>query len=219
MQRCSKSGIFPIVNHLATLLRFCSFWTNRARSSGLENKVEAAVDSFAAILHRKSPALGKIFMGIVEFNRDDANPIAVMDVKPLTFISTVKDYLYNFDGSTTNPNYQPGGTTDYVGALSRAQSVASANQVDIIFFITDGDPDTGPNTTPWIGTSDAIKNSGVYIFHIAVGSESSVKTCAITALSGIHKLGDSNPSGLPYQYPKRSRLDADKFRGISSRLG
>ncbi|MBP6812150.1 MAG: HYR domain-containing protein [Saprospiraceae bacterium] len=166
--------------------------------SGLENKVEAAVDSFAAILHRKSPALGKIFMGIVEFNHDDANPIAVMDVKPLTFISTVKDYLYNFDGSTTNPNYQPGGTTDYVGALSRAQSVASANQVDIIFFITDGDPDTGPNTTPWIGTSDAIKNSGVYIFGIAVGSESSVKTCAITALSGIHKLGDSNPSGLPY---------------------
>ena len=63
---------------------------------GSENKVEAAVDSFAAILNRKSPGAGKFFMGIVEFDNANSNPIPVMDVKAATFVSTVKDYLYNF---------------------------------------------------------------------------------------------------------------------------
>lgn len=152
---------------------------------GFEDEVETAVDSFAAILNRKTPAAGRMQMGIVEFSTNASTPVPMIDVKASNFISTVKNYLYNFDGSGGNPNYQPSGSTDYQDTLTEAASVAAAARVNIIFFITDGNPDTQVNT--WIAKSNAIKNAGTYIFGIAIGTN--INTCNITALSGLDKLG------------------------------
>ncbi|MBL7825601.1 MAG: HYR domain-containing protein [Saprospiraceae bacterium] len=135
--------------------------------------VEAAVRGFANILHTQTDANGKVEMGIVDFASSAANSFVIRDVKPNSFMTDIDNYL--------GANYSPAGGTDYFDALVAAQAI---RDVDIIFFITDGNPTENSAVNTWLAEANKIKCSGVYIFGIGVGAETPGFNDNIQRLSG-----------------------------------
>lgn len=159
---------------------------------GFEDEVEDGVLKFAEALAGKPMELG-----IVEFNTIATIVLPLTNASGGGFVEGVKAYLRG-DKATpvVNPNYNPGGFTNFVDALTKAKSIVDANvagnDVDIIFFISDGNPEPPVPITDWKNLSDAIKTSGTYIFGIAVGS--APIDCNIRRLSGPDEL--NNPLGF-----------------------
>ncbi|MFN0214010.1 MAG: HYR domain-containing protein [Saprospiraceae bacterium] len=148
-----------------------------------EPQFEQAVTDFADALEGAFPTTGRMQMGIVEFS-DVANiGMAMKDVADPDFEDMVAKYL---DGENRtpviNPNYSPARGTDYVKAWTKAKEVVDANDIDLIFFISDGNPDPPQDINSYRNIANAVKASGTYVFGIALGS--GINDCHIRAVSG-----------------------------------
>lgn len=158
---------------------------------GFEDEFEGAVNLFAQTLKANVTGAGQMQMGIVEFSSSASVVIPLKDVNDANFLSTISNYL-NGENISVNPNYNPNNPsalTNFEAALNAAKSVAG---VDMIFFITDGNPTTGGNMNTWMNIANQIKCAGTYIFGIGLGS--SISPINIQALSGPDQL--NNPSSL-----------------------
>jgi hypothetical protein len=74
-----------------------------------------------------------------------------------------------------------------VAALNQASTVAN---VDLIFFITDGEPSPVVPIDNWRSIANKIKCAGTYIFGIGVGKNSAALNLNIQSLSGPDELND-----------------------------
>jgi hypothetical protein len=146
-----------------------------------ESEFENAVRAFANTLSGSVSATGQMQMGIVEFSNSASVGVPLTDVKQANFISNVNNYL--------NSQYNPSGGTNFEAALVAARGIP---RVDMIFFITDGNPTQGGNMNTWMGVANQIKCAGTYIFGIGLGNN--IISLNIQALSGPDQLG--NPKSL-----------------------
>lgn len=153
--------------------------------SGFEDEVEMAVTGFASTLAGGVTGPGKMQMGIIEFSDASAPVMSLTDVKAAGFQTAVSNYL-NGENISRTPNYEPNGGTNFEAALNQAKAFP---HVDMIFFITDGNPTVGAGINVWRGLANDIKCSGTYIFGIGIGTGISVSN--IQALSGLDELGGS----------------------------
>ncbi len=140
-----------------------------------EAEVEKAVTDFANALSGGASGLGVMQMGIIEFSTGPAvTVVPLTDVKKSTapsFGTIISSYLGNGGpGEHYNPN-NIFALTNFEAALTEARTVSAANDVDIIFFITDGFPTAGStDAAVWSKISNDIKNSGTYLFALGVGN-------------------------------------------------
>ncbi len=155
-------------------------------SAGATNTVRAAVNGFASILHGGTTSTGKIRMGIVEFSDIAQTGVPVTDVALGSFTTTVSNYMST--GYTAN-----GPSTNYVAALTQA---ATFGEIDLIFFITDGQPFPTVPINDWQSIANTIKCRGTYIFGIGVGTNTPALNLNIQALSGPDEL---NPPAVTLQ--------------------
>lgn len=166
--------------------------SNSIATSGQEGTVENAVRNFAGTLHINFPNPGKMQMGIVEFSTAAAEGLPLTDVSSSGFVGAVNTYLTS-DG-TSAPNYDPdtGGSTNFEAALTKA---ASYRDIDIIFFFTDGMPNSGNSTRQTLITlANNVKCAGTYMFAIGVGSSADEQR--IQDLSFTDKLGSPGHNSL-----------------------
>ncbi len=175
-----------------------------------EGEVEAAVLGFANALSTAASGLGKVELGIIEFSDGATSVVALTDVKKVTvpsFGTIISNYLSDAGvGQHYNPNL-PGAGTNFEAALAEARTVAAANDVDIIFFITDGHPTRGNlDKNVWGNIADQIKCRapipGTYIFGIGIGLPTPPHPDIdnLKELSGPHQLGEPDPFGVPYTF-------------------
>ncbi len=147
--------------------------------------VRTAVKDFAMTLTNATSTTGKFEMGIIDFETNARNalqPDVMIDVKNPGFSGKIQTYL--------NTGYVPGGGTNFEDALNK---VSLFPRVDMIFFITDGNPTSGNTAASfWSGISNNIKTAGTYIFAIGVGSGICVSN--LKNLSSPDEL--NNPSSL-----------------------
>lgn len=149
-----------------------------------EAQFESAVRAFATTLSTSATATGQMEMGIVEFADDAFVRLAMTDVRSAGFTTAVDNYLAT--------QYSPGGWTNFQRALTVAATVP---RVDILFFITDGNPTLSSGTQPmnlWQPIANNIKCAGTYIFAIGLGNN--ISNLNLQALSGPDEL--NNPLGL-----------------------
>lgn len=152
------------------------------KPAGFEDEVETAVKGFAATLKSGVSGPNEMQMGIVEFATNASFVFPFKDVNDGNFESAVANYL--------NTGYVPtGASTNFQAALSTVEGIPN---VDMVFFITDGDPNTGGGLNVWQATANRIKCAGTYIFGIGVTNK--VKPNNIKALSGLDEL--NNPKSL-----------------------
>ena len=156
--------------------------------AGFEGDVENAVRGFANTLAASAQTTGELQMGIVEFSSNAAIGVPMKDVKDANFITTVQTYL-NGDNTGNSPNYNPNGDTNYEAAFNL---VATIPGVDIVFFISDGNPTSGGGQNVWLAAANRVKCAKTYIFGIGLGA--SVTPLSIQLVSGPDQLG--NPLGL-----------------------
>ena len=147
-------------------------------NAGATNTVRAAVNGFANILHSGTTGTGKIRLGIVEFSDVAQTGVAMTDVASGSFISTVSSYMST--GYTAN-----GPSTNYVAALNQAATVPD---IDLIFFISDGEPFPRVPEENWRSIANKIKCKGTYIFGIGVGNSNPALNLNIQTLSGPDEL-------------------------------
>jgi len=155
-------------------------------SAGATNTVRAAVNGFASILHSGTSGTGKIKMGVVEFSDVSQTGVPMTDVALGSFTTTVSSYMSS--GYTAN-----GPSTNYVAALTQA---ATFGDIDLIFFITDGQPFPTVPIPNWQSIANTIKCRGTYIFGIGVGTNTPALNLNIQALSGPDEL---NPPAVTLQ--------------------
>lgn len=157
--------------------------------AGFEDEMENAVRAFANTLSGNVGGPGEMRLGIVEFSSGASIPLGLKDVKDANFIETVEKYL-NGENTGQPVNYNPGGFTNYIDALTK---VATIPGLDIVFFISDGNPEPPQNSNTWMGLANNLKCAGTYIFGIGLGSN--IIPLNIQLLSGPDQLG--NPLNLP----------------------
>lgn len=152
-------------------------------SAGAATMVRTAVKDFAMTLTNASASTGKFEMGIIEFESTAKNalqPDVMLDVKSPAFLTKIQNYL--------SSGYSPSGGTNFEDALNK---VALFPRVDMIFFITDGNPTSGnTNASIWSAISNNIKTAGTYVFAIGVGSNICVSN--LKNLSGPDELNNPN---------------------------
>ncbi|MBL7775711.1 MAG: HYR domain-containing protein [Saprospiraceae bacterium] len=152
--------------------------------SPFETQFENAVRAFANTLAGSATATGQMEMGIVEFSDTARIGLAMTDVRSSGFTTAVDNYLA--------AQYSPAGWTNFQRALTVA---ATVSRVDILFFITDGNPRLPTGIQPmnlWQPIANNIKCAGTYIFAIGLGSD--ISNLNLQALSGPDEL--NNPLGL-----------------------
>ncbi|MEZ4919917.1 MAG: HYR domain-containing protein [Saprospiraceae bacterium] len=140
-----------------------------------------AVRGFATTLSSNVSGTGEVQMGIVEFSSSAQIGMNMTDVANSGFISAVNSYLNN--------GYSPNGQTNFTAALNTARTISD---VDILFFITDGNPVPSVNPEQWRSVANAIKCSGTYIFGMGLGRD--ISELNIKMLSGPDEL--NNPKSL-----------------------
>lgn len=141
-------------------------------SPSRESNVEDAVNLFASTLHSTITVPGRVQMGIVEFHTTAATVIPMTDVTtsgPGGIVAIVSNYLSANDGSSTIANYDPdtGLATNFSAALNQAATIPG---VDIIIFITDGNPFPSVSIDSWRNISNTIKCAGTYVFALGIGN-------------------------------------------------
>ena len=141
--------------------------------------IRETVQRFADTLHANSSATSQFKMGIAEFSSTARVGVAMKDVSNTAFLKEVNEYLAN--------EYLPGGRTNFKLALDTVKTIPD---VDIVFFISDGNP--FPNNNDWQEIANSIKCEGTYIFGVALGDDISEDN--IQQLSGPDELG--NPKSL-----------------------
>ncbi|MDX1910488.1 MAG: HYR domain-containing protein [Saprospiraceae bacterium] len=144
-------------------------------------QVRLAVSNFADKLEELTDAPGKLEMGLIEFNNDAFNalpPNFLYDVESPGFVENVTNHM--------NSGYNPSSCTNYEAALNKAMEFP---RVDLIFFITDGQPQTG-NIDPsaWSAIANSLKSAPrkTYIFAIGIGAD--ICNNHLKNLSGPHQL-------------------------------
>jgi hypothetical protein len=142
-------------------------------------QVRNTINDFATTLHNNATSTGEFELGIVEFSTSASVGLTMTDVRASNFLSQVSTYA--------NTQYNPSGVTNYAAALNTV--VANFTDLDIVFFISDGDPHYGGGGTT---IANQIKCDGTYIFGIALGSD--IVLSNIIGISGPDEL--DNPLSL-----------------------
>ncbi len=142
------------------------------RGRGAIGQVEAAVIDFALTLSNAASDPGELELALVEFSAfGDGRPndasaaigLPLTDVKDAGFLPAVQSYL------TTGYNPQS-ARTNFFAPLDLIRSDAQLSQADIIFFITDGEPNEPRNNVQsFIRVANELKCiNGTYMFAIGV---------------------------------------------------
>ena len=147
--------------------------------------IKQTIRDFAVALKNNATGPGQFEMGIAEFSSDASLALPLTDVTSDKFLEKVDDYR--------NTQYNPSGGTNFTKPLKIIFTDPGLDNLDIVFFVSDGNPNWSDPKTSWQPYADSIKCiKGTYIFGIALGEL--ILDENIQALSGEDEL--NNPKTL-----------------------